>query len=55
LLRTLRANCGLRTATTWLALYSVDNSGDEECAAFLDRVEHTMAHLGGGHPQRAPS
>ncbi len=47
LLRTLRMSCGLRTATTWLGLYSMDTAGDEERAAFLDRVEHTMAHVGG--------
>jgi NAD(P)H dehydrogenase (quinone) len=45
LTRALRLNCGLRTLTTWLGLYSVDTLGDAERAAFLDRVEHTMAHL----------
>ena len=43
--RALRMNCGLRTPTTWLGLYSIDTLGDAERAAFLDRVEHTMAHL----------
>jgi len=51
LLRTLRLNCGLHTATTWLALYSIDTAGEAEREAFLDRVEHTMAHLGGTHPR----
>lgn len=45
--RALRLNCGLRTATTWLGLYSMDNAGSEERKAFLDRVEHRMAHLHG--------
>jgi putative NADPH-quinone reductase len=45
LTRGLRLNCGVRTPTTWLGLYSVDTLGDTERAAFLDRVEHTMAHL----------
>ena len=51
LLRALRLNCGLHTATTWLALYSIDTAGVAEREAFLDRVEHTMAHLGGTHPR----
>jgi NAD(P)H dehydrogenase (quinone) len=45
LTRALRLNCGLRTPTTWLGLYSIDTLGATERAAFLDRVEHTMAHL----------
>lgn len=45
--RALRLNCGLRTPTTWLGLYSVDTAGSEERDAFLDRVEHRMAHLPG--------
>jgi NAD(P)H dehydrogenase (quinone) len=45
LTRGLRLNCRRRTSTTWLGLYSVDTLGDAERAAFLDRVEHTMAHL----------
>jgi NAD(P)H dehydrogenase (quinone) len=45
LTRALRMNCGLRTRTTWLGLYSIDTLGDNERAAFLDRVEHTIAHL----------
>jgi NAD(P)H dehydrogenase (quinone) len=47
LTRALRMNCGLRTPTTWLGLYSIDTLGDNERAAFLDRVEHTTAHLVG--------
>jgi putative NADPH-quinone reductase len=47
LTRALRMNCGLRARTTWLGLYSIDTQGDAERAAFLDRVEHSMAHL---HP-----
>jgi putative NADPH-quinone reductase len=45
IMRALRMSCGRRTATTWLGLYSIDNAGIVERAAFLDRVEHTMAHL----------
>lgn len=45
LMRALRMVCGRRTGTTWLGLYSVDTAGDNERAAFLDRVEHAMAHL----------
>lgn len=46
LTRALRMNCGgLRTTTTWLGLYSIDTLGDTERRAFLDRVEHTTAHL----------
>ncbi len=52
LTRALRMNCGARTPTTWLGLYSVDTLGDNERAAFLDRVEHSMAHL---HPSVAGS
>jgi NAD(P)H dehydrogenase (quinone) len=47
--RALRLNCGARTSTTWLGLYSIDTLGDIERAAFLDRVEHSMAHLHGGN------
>jgi len=45
LARALRMSCGGHVATTWLGMYSVDTSGIVERAAFLDRVEHTMAHL----------
>jgi putative NADPH-quinone reductase len=45
LTRALRMVCGRRTGTTWLGLYSVDTLGANERAAFLDRVEHSMAHL----------
>ena len=49
LMRALRLNCGRRTSTTWLGLYSIDTLGDAERAAFLDRVEHTMGHVGSMH------
>jgi putative NADPH-quinone reductase len=49
LTRALRMNCGARTPTTWIGLYSIDTAGDRERAAFVDRVEHRMAHL---HPVR---
>lgn len=45
LTRALRLNCGFSTPTTWLGLYSIDTQGDAERRAFLDRVEHSMAHL----------
>jgi putative NADPH-quinone reductase len=53
LTRALRMNCGRHTTTTWMGLYSVDTLGEPERAAFLDRVEHRMAHLHGRRP-RAP-
>lgn len=43
--RALRLNCGWRTATTWLGLYSIDTAGPSDRAAFLDRVEHQMASV----------
>jgi len=45
LLRALRMSCGVRTRTTWLALYAVDTAGRNDRAAFLDRVEHTMSRM----------
>ena len=45
LTRALRLNCGVRTPTTWLGLYSIDTQGAAERRAFLDRVEHSMAHV----------
>lgn len=50
IMRSLRMNCGPRTARTWLGYYSTDTSGEAELAAFLDRVEHTMAHIGRARP-----
>jgi NAD(P)H dehydrogenase (quinone) len=47
LTRALRMNCGVRTPTTWIGLYAMDTAGDRERAAFLDRVEHRLAHLHG--------
>ncbi len=47
LTRALRMNCGARTPTTWIGLYSIDTLGERERAAFLDRVEHRLAHLHG--------
>ena len=43
--RALRMSAGRRAATTWIGCYSIDTAGAAERAAFLDRVEHTMAHL----------
>lgn len=45
LTRALRLSCGRRTATTWLGLYSIDTTGDNERRAFLDRVEHRLSKL----------
>lgn len=45
LTRALKLICGKRTATTWLGLYSIDTTGDNERKAFLDRVEHEMSRL----------
>ncbi|MGH9132425.1 MAG: NAD(P)H-dependent oxidoreductase [Ilumatobacteraceae bacterium] len=43
--RTLRLSCGLRTRTTWLALYGIDAADESRRRQFLDRVETTMAAL----------
>ena len=45
LTRALRLTCGRKTPTTWLGLYSIDTSGDNDRRAFLDRVHHTMARV----------
>ena len=45
LTRALRLSCGRGTATTWLGLYSIDTTGDNERRAFLDRVEHRLSKL----------
>lgn len=56
LTRALRMNCGARTPTTWIGLYSMDTLGDRERAAFLDRVEHRMKHLHESRPRsRVPA
>lgn len=44
--RALRMNCGWRASTRWLAMYSTDTSTAAERAAFLERVERSMARLG---------
>lgn len=54
LTRALRMNCGARTPTTWMGLYSMDTLGEREREAFLDRVEHRIAHLH-GHREKASS
>jgi NAD(P)H dehydrogenase (quinone) len=43
--RALRLNTGLRTRRTWLPFYAIDSSTLAQRAAFLVRVEHTMAGL----------
>lgn len=45
LTRALRMCCGLRTRSTWLALYGIDGASDEDRRAFLERVEERMARL----------
>ena len=46
LTRALRLNCGWRTWTTWLPLYSLDTLTDAERAGFLERVEQSMSRSG---------
>jgi putative NADPH-quinone reductase len=43
--RALRLNTGLRTRSSWLGLYAIDNSTAPQRAAFLDRVERKMRSL----------
>ncbi len=43
--RSIRAMCSRRMRTTWCALYGVDTSDQPKRAAFLDRVEETLAGL----------
>jgi putative NADPH-quinone reductase len=45
LTRALRLACGWRTRTTWLAMYRMDRSTDDDRRAFLDRVRTGMASL----------
>ena len=45
LTRALRLTCGRQASTSWLGLYSIETTGTAEREAFLDRVQHTMAHL----------
>lgn len=46
--RALRMSAGRTAKTTWIGCYSIETAGAAERAAFLDRVEHTMARLHGG-------
>jgi len=43
--RSIRAMCSRRTRTTWCALYGIDTTDAARRAAFLDRVEKTLARL----------
>lgn len=43
--RALRLNTGVRTRSTWLGLYAIDNSTAPQRTAFLDRVEKRMRSL----------
>jgi putative NADPH-quinone reductase len=42
-LRQVRALCGLRVRTSWVALYNVDSSDEPSRTAFLKRVEQSFA------------
>jgi NAD(P)H dehydrogenase (quinone) len=42
LTRTLRAVCHPLARTTWIAMYGIDTATDEQCRAFLDRVERKL-------------
>ncbi|MEO6653988.1 MAG: NAD(P)H-dependent oxidoreductase [Ilumatobacteraceae bacterium] len=43
--RSLRGMCSRRARTTWCALYGIDRADSDARAAFLDRVERTLAGL----------
>lgn len=43
--RALRMSCGAAATSSWIGCYSIDTAGDAERSAFIDRVEHSMAHL----------
>ena len=43
--RALRALCSRRCRTSWIAIYDIDRAPAERRAAFLDRVERTLARL----------
>lgn len=43
--RSIRAMCNKRTRTTWCALYGLDTCSDADRAAFLRRVERTLARI----------
>ena len=45
LFRAIRAMCSRRTRTTWCAMYGVDRADESTRAAFLDKVERTLASL----------
>ena len=45
LTRALRMSCRARTRTTWLGLYAMDTTTDDDRRGFLDRVEQRMALL----------
>ena len=43
--RALRAACGVRCRTTWIAFYTIDRRTPAERTAFLDRVEQRIGSL----------
>lgn len=45
LTRSLRTMCHPLARTTWLAMYGIDNSSDDQRSAYLDRVERRLTRL----------
>ncbi len=45
IMRTVRLICPLRCRRTWLGIYQLDTSSEADRAAFLQRVQATMAGL----------
>ncbi len=45
IMRALRMSTGLRTRGTWLGLYAMDTTTDQQRTEFLDRVEQRMGRL----------
>ncbi len=43
--RALRLSCGFRVRSTWLGLYGVDRSNNNQRSTFLKRVEQRLARL----------
>jgi NAD(P)H dehydrogenase (quinone) len=45
--RSIRSMCSKRTRTTWCSIYGLDRADDTKRTAWLDKVERTLAKLGG--------
>jgi putative NADPH-quinone reductase len=43
--RAMRASCGWRCRTSWIAMYTVDRSSEADRRRFLDRVERRIQRL----------